>query len=728
MLQHEGVAASTLTPTAAVWRHIFGDGPGLVGLFSGRREPGTAELLDTQSAFFRWPGQAAPAERWIHDHAAAGRETYHCAHLLTARRRIKANAAKISTLWCDVDGADLAASPIHPTAVVASSPGRYQAYARLSRPISPTAAEGLNKRWAHAFGADTSGWDLTQLLRPPGTPNRKYPGAPIVKLVALDDRTLDPDELDRILPTLPEPAAAESNHAPRASGRIGLAAVEILEHMFRGQRGDEIRDLYTNGHGDRNPSSADLSFCNAAAFYTDRDPALMDELVRSSALMRDKWDERHAADGRTYGQMTIDKAIAHCRLSISDLARQPRREAAVLVFDAPAAIGHDGAETCITCGQPPDRIRELEAEVARLQRTLLDCGDEKERLASIVEAQQNIVTTQRAENDEHRARFQQFKKVLSNPEMSGNEKVVALVVAGEAHAPSQPLEGARVAWAKVSLQGKPEEGWIGLKEKTGLTANTISKTLERLSGGDAAPFEKQVTRDWRTRKDGSEGFVTAIQVRPLSERLSDTLRIIAAFKPDKPQHGGSEAAADAREHVRRCRKHPGATPVASAIWRCPVPSCRAILDEEPLLDHKLGDPEPTPPPVVVSRTLGHNSCDPDLVNGRTVTLDHQVGDLVFPRPPTCIGEADPDELADRRAREAASVPIRPADPHRQVGVRGASTNGHPALVFEPIPRDASVPAVPELPSLPSWWPDVDFATRARWVQEQAAAAGSVVSP
>ena len=25
--------------------------------------------------------------------------------------------------------------------------------------------------------------------------------------------------------------------------------------------------------------------------------------------MRDKWDERHSVDGRTYGQMTVEKAL-----------------------------------------------------------------------------------------------------------------------------------------------------------------------------------------------------------------------------------------------------------------------------------------------------------------------------------------------------------------------------------------------------------------------------------
>jgi len=49
---------------------------------------------------------------------------------------------------------------------------------------------------------------------------------------------------------------------------------------------------------------------NALAFYTDSDPARMDSLYRESGLYRPKWDAKHSADGRTYGQMTIDEAIS----------------------------------------------------------------------------------------------------------------------------------------------------------------------------------------------------------------------------------------------------------------------------------------------------------------------------------------------------------------------------------------------------------------------------------
>lgn len=60
--------------------------------------------------------------------------------------------------------------------------------------------------------------------------------------------------------------------------------------------------------GDR--SSSDLALCNYLAILTQGRPRLMDAYFRESGRMRDKWDRRHSADGRTYGQITIDKALS----------------------------------------------------------------------------------------------------------------------------------------------------------------------------------------------------------------------------------------------------------------------------------------------------------------------------------------------------------------------------------------------------------------------------------
>ena len=57
-------------------------------------------------------------------------------------------------------------------------------------------------------------------------------------------------------------------------------------------------------------SEADLALCGILAFWTGRDAQRIDRLFRASGLYRSKWDVRHFADGRTYGERTVALAVA----------------------------------------------------------------------------------------------------------------------------------------------------------------------------------------------------------------------------------------------------------------------------------------------------------------------------------------------------------------------------------------------------------------------------------
>lgn len=56
-------------------------------------------------------------------------------------------------------------------------------------------------------------------------------------------------------------------------------------------------------------SEADMAFVADLAFWCREDAGLMDSCFRASNRMREKWDEVHYADGRTYGDGTIQKAV-----------------------------------------------------------------------------------------------------------------------------------------------------------------------------------------------------------------------------------------------------------------------------------------------------------------------------------------------------------------------------------------------------------------------------------
>lgn len=194
-----------------IWQHIYGKQQGFLALFSGVRPlsetfPNKTSLdrPTIRQTYFQWPQEAEQATRWVQKEAEAGKEVYHCGHLVTQRKRQKEHAAPMMSLYVDGDGAKVPEALPQPTMTVQSSPGREQLYWKLTSPIHPERGEQLNKRLAYAMSADKSGWDLTQLLRPSGTRNHKYEGTPTVEIKEIVEKSYDPDYLDQILPHLQE--------------------------------------------------------------------------------------------------------------------------------------------------------------------------------------------------------------------------------------------------------------------------------------------------------------------------------------------------------------------------------------------------------------------------------------------------------------------------------------------------------------------------------------------
>ncbi len=299
-------AGAGANPAPALWRAVFGNGEGYLCVASGSRDG--ERLRDFRERYFRYPEQAEDAAGHARDEDEAGRETYFCAHLLTEERRAKDTAAPVRALYADGDGAQVPEDVPEPSVVVESSPGRTQLYWLLSRPVEPGAAERLNRRLARAVGADMSGWDLTQLLRVPGTRNRKYADAPRVSIAETTGEMHDPDELDRDLPELPEEHDPNSGEIPEPVSPP-VEDEEVIRRCHRAKNREKFARLYdegdTSGH-DHDDSAADFALVSILSFYT-QDPEQIARLFRRSALMRPKWDEKRGT--KTYGERTIHKAL-----------------------------------------------------------------------------------------------------------------------------------------------------------------------------------------------------------------------------------------------------------------------------------------------------------------------------------------------------------------------------------------------------------------------------------
>jgi hypothetical protein len=118
--------------------------------------------------------------------------------------------------------------------------------------------------------------------------------------------------------------------APVTAQTPTLDAKEILDRAFNAANGPKLRALF---NGDKSShsndhSSADMALCSMLAFWTGSNHALLDSLFRQSALMRPKWDAKHYADGSTYGAITVQRAIEHCR-EVYNPNRQAQKAQAV---------------------------------------------------------------------------------------------------------------------------------------------------------------------------------------------------------------------------------------------------------------------------------------------------------------------------------------------------------------------------------------------------------------
>jgi hypothetical protein len=203
-----GTTQERTADVLALWRHVFAGAGDVSGkrlcIFSGEWDRDAGELTEEslQTHFRTFGSGSRSAARLVLRLSEVGRETYFCTHLLRADRRVKANADEVvRTLWIDGDDAPLPLEGVlRPTACVKSSANRWQGYYRLTKPIPTERAVELNQRLTDHLGGDRK-HALATVLRAPGTTNRKRDpdGEPVV-LGWIDEREVDPDELEQALP------------------------------------------------------------------------------------------------------------------------------------------------------------------------------------------------------------------------------------------------------------------------------------------------------------------------------------------------------------------------------------------------------------------------------------------------------------------------------------------------------------------------------------------------
>jgi hypothetical protein len=90
-----------------------------------------------------------------------------------------------------------------------------------------------------------------------------------------------------------------------------FSAAYVLNQFEKLPNSESAKALFNgddSAYGD-DTSAADLAFCNIAKQVLGPDAAAIDSAYRASSRYRSKWDTIHAADGKTYGTMTVQKAL-----------------------------------------------------------------------------------------------------------------------------------------------------------------------------------------------------------------------------------------------------------------------------------------------------------------------------------------------------------------------------------------------------------------------------------
>ena len=192
--------------------------------------------------FYEWPVEAVKIQRAIQEHAV-DKDVYICPAILDKPNSEKTSFKASNVVWVDMDDVTPAmkAGIPEPTMKVSSSKTREHLYWKLSTPITDyKEIERLNHRLQAVCNGDPSGWDATQVLRPPLTKNHKPERAEDerhVKLKLITDFSGYVLTEFGIVPDIPEPPEVNiTNIPPIAEVILAYSFPEAMRTLYLQQQ------------------------------------------------------------------------------------------------------------------------------------------------------------------------------------------------------------------------------------------------------------------------------------------------------------------------------------------------------------------------------------------------------------------------------------------------------------------------------------------------------------
>jgi len=188
----------------------------------------------------------------------------------------------------------------------------------------------------------------------------------------------------------------ESPTTGAADVDVDLEDENLLEKARNASNGKKFERLWNgNTVGYESQSEADMALCCLLAFWTGGDRTQMEQLFRQSGLLREKWDEVHYADGSTYGEKTIERAIATTSEfydpdagddtadethvgSSPDVGAADSEQSRAYLAEKNRLLSDRVDELEATLAEKTERIDALEAKIERLTDELATRGREEE--------------------------------------------------------------------------------------------------------------------------------------------------------------------------------------------------------------------------------------------------------------------------------------------------------------------------------------------------------------
>lgn len=201
-------------------------------------------------------------------------------------------------------------------------------------------------------------------------------------------------------------ALNERSEQPTPTGSVDLEDEQLLSKARNAKNGEKFSRLWggsTSGY--ESQSEADMALCSLLAFWTGGDAKRMDRLFRESGLMRQKWDEVHFGDGSTYGEKTVERAIAGTSefYDPSSVVKEDAVDTEEVPTDAPETSSDSTVDS-------PERIEALHETIENLNSRIQTLESENIQL--------------RDELDQERARRKELKTRLDGDD-SDSDSVLA---------------------------------------------------------------------------------------------------------------------------------------------------------------------------------------------------------------------------------------------------------------------------------------------------------------